>query len=177
MNGPGVPDKQQPEGVRVPHWVTPLYLTLLFLLLHVALPWGLSLLSTRYGWENGCPGSWNLLALVLVIAGIASTLWLIVQHYHASPITFLEMRPGEKLVTPGFYTYSRNPMYLSELAFWLGWVLFYGSLTVLAGLLAWFLFFNFYAVPYEERDLETRFGDTYCQYKQMVPRWLGLPRH
>jgi protein-S-isoprenylcysteine O-methyltransferase Ste14 len=31
-------------------------------------------------------------------------------------------------------------------------------------------------VRWEERDLETRFGDTYRAYKAQVPRWLGLPR-
>jgi protein-S-isoprenylcysteine O-methyltransferase Ste14 len=74
------------------------------------------------------------------------------------------------------YGYSRNPMYLSELTFWFGWALFYGSLTVLAGWLLWFLAFNFAIVPYEEHDLERRFGDAYRQYKQMVPRWPGLHR-
>lgn len=167
--------KGQPEKFRLPHWMTPIFLTLLFLLVHVAAPWGLSLLSTRLGWVGGRPGKGNLLALILVGAGITCTLWLIIQHYRASPRSFLEFRPGEKLLTPGLYAYSRNPMYLFELTFWFGWAIFYGSLPVLIGFLAWFAFFNFVAVPYEERDLEARFGESYRQYKQMVPRWLGLP--
>jgi protein-S-isoprenylcysteine O-methyltransferase Ste14 len=31
-------------------------------------------------------------------------------------------------------------------------------------------------VPYEERDLEARFGEGYRQYKNTVPRWLGRVR-
>jgi protein-S-isoprenylcysteine O-methyltransferase Ste14 len=170
------PNKEPSKKARLPHWVTPIYLTALFLVVHVAAPWGLSLLSTRYGWVDGQPGLWNLLALVLVGVGIACTLWLIVQHYRASPGTFLEMAPGQKLLTPGPYAVSRNPMYVSELAFWFGWALFYGSLTVLIGFLLWFAAFNFAIVPYEERDLEARFGEAYRAYKAQVPRWLGLPR-
>jgi protein-S-isoprenylcysteine O-methyltransferase Ste14 len=168
--------KEQSKGTRFPHWLTPILLAVLFLVIHVAAPWGLSLLSTRYGWVDGRPGAWNLLALLLVAAGMAVTFWLIAQHYLASADTFLEMQPGQKLLTPGLYAFSRNPMYLSELAFWFGWALFYGSITVLGGFLLWFVMFNFEIVPYEERDLERRFGEAYRQYKQMVPRWLRLRR-
>ncbi len=173
MSTPEVPSSKQPKRARLPHWITPIYLTALFLLVHVAAPWGLSLLSTRHGWVDGGPGRWNLLALILVVAGIAGTLWMISLHYLASPNSFLEFRPTQRLLTPGPYAFSRNPMYLFELAFWFGWALFYGSIAVLIGFLLWFAMFNFVIVPYEERDLEARFGEAYRQYKKVVPRWLG----
>ncbi len=173
MSTPEVPGSKQPKRARLPHWITPIYLTALFLLVHVAAPWGLSLLSTRHGWVDGGPGRWNLLALMLVVAGIAGTLWMIALHYRASPGSFLELGPTQKLLTPGPYAFSRNPMYLFELAFWFGWALFYGSIAVLIGFLLWFAMFNFVIVPYEERDLEARFGEAYRQYKKVVPRWLG----
>jgi protein-S-isoprenylcysteine O-methyltransferase Ste14 len=97
-------------------------------------------------------------------------------HFRASPGLFLELRPGQQLLTPGPYAVSRNPMYLFELAFWLGWALLYGSLAVLLGFLFWVALFHFWAVPYEERDLEARFGEAYRAYKARVPRWLGVPR-
>ena len=54
----------------------------------------------------------------------------------------------------------------------LGWALFYGSVSILVGaVLAWILF-NFVVVPREERDLEARFGESYLEYKNRVPRWL-----
>lgn len=31
-------------------------------------------------------------------------------------------------------------------------------------------------VRYEEPGLEKRFGEMYTRYKQVVPRWLPLPR-
>ena len=39
-----------------------------------------------------------------------------------------------------------------------------------------FATFHFVIVPWEERDLEARFGAAYRAYKARVPRWLGLHR-
>ena len=174
-----IPDKKlkgQSKRIRFPTWLTPIYLTALFLLAHVAAPWGLSLLLTRYGWQDGRPGPWNLLALVLVIAGITCTIWLLTLHFIASPRSFLELGTTQKLLTSGPYSFSRNPMYLFELAFWCGWALFYGSIAILIGFLLWFVLFNFVAIRFEERDLEARFGEVYRAYKAQVPCWLGLHR-
>ena len=175
-NAPKIPNKESSKRVHLPRWMTPILLLMLFLLVHVTAPWGLSLLSTRYGWVNERPGTWNLLALLPVVIGIACTVWLIVLHFSASQQSFLEWQPGQKLITPGLYAFSRNPMYLCELVFWFGWALFYGSLTVLIGFLLWFVLFNFVIVPWEERDLEARFGEAYRAYKAQVPRWLRLTR-
>jgi protein-S-isoprenylcysteine O-methyltransferase Ste14 len=175
VTGP-VPNRVQTKSSHFPHWLTPIILAVLFLLVHVAAPWALSLLSTRYGWTDGRPGPGNLLALIPVGVGVAATVWLIVLHYRASPRSFLEFKRGEKLLTPGPYAFSRNPMYLFELVFWFGWALFYGSLAVLIGFLLFLAILNFVILPYEERDLEARFGDAYLEYKQSVPRWLGQIR-
>jgi protein-S-isoprenylcysteine O-methyltransferase Ste14 len=65
-------------------------------------------------------------------------------------------------------------MYLAELALWLGWALFYGSVAVFIALLvlgAWVSFI----LPREERALEAKFGAVYRAYRARVPRWLGMP--
>jgi protein-S-isoprenylcysteine O-methyltransferase Ste14 len=177
MSTSGIPDKAPPQKAPLPHWLGGLILTFAFLLLHIAAPWGLSLLAARHGWVDGRPGPWNLIALLPVAAGIGGTLWIIALHFRASPDSLLELHPGRKLLTPGPYAFSRNPAYLFELAFWLGWTLFYGSLAVLIGFLLWFGLFKFVLVPSEERDLEARFGQAYLEYKRRVPRWLALRRH
>ena len=61
---------------------------------------------------------------------------------------------------------------MAALILWLGWTLFYGSMAVLIGVVVGCLLMNFIIVPYEERCLEARFGDTYRQYKRTVPRWI-----
>jgi protein-S-isoprenylcysteine O-methyltransferase Ste14 len=85
-------------------------------------------------------------------------------------------RTPKYLLVAGPYTWTRNPMYLAEMALWIGWALFYGSSGVLIGLLVLWAVMNFMVVPFEERDLEARFGDSYLRYKQRVPRWLGKAR-
>jgi protein-S-isoprenylcysteine O-methyltransferase Ste14 len=46
-------------------------------------------------------------------------------------------------------------------------------MAALMASVAWFVFFNFYAMPNEERILEAHFGDVYREYKKKVPRWFG----
>ena len=80
------------------------------------------------------------------------------------------------LLTKGPYRYSCNPIYLAELAIWLGWMAFYGSF-VLAGVFAVMaLLIGPVIVPREERGLEVRFGDAYREFRRTTPRWLGKTR-
>jgi protein-S-isoprenylcysteine O-methyltransferase Ste14 len=79
------------------------------------------------------------------------------------------------LMIGGPYAFSRNPMYVGELALWLGLAVLYGSPTVLAGFAVWVAVMRRLAVR-EEVGLEAAFGDLYRRYKARVPRWIGLPR-
>jgi protein-S-isoprenylcysteine O-methyltransferase Ste14 len=145
-------------------------------LAHGVLPWAISLLSPRYGWTEGIPGSWNMLGLGLVLGGAILMVWIMILHLRHTP------EHVELSFTPSYvlrnspYAVTRNPMYTAEVALWLGWALFYGSLVVLAGCGALWTAMNFGAVPREERALEARFGQSYLEYKATVPRWLGRVR-
>jgi protein-S-isoprenylcysteine O-methyltransferase Ste14 len=140
------------------------------------LPWGVSLLASYHGWIDGRPSVGNLLGLIPVLVGTAGLLWSLALHSAQSP-EGIELRLDKSyLLTRGPYAYSRHPMYLSELTLLLGWVIFFGSVAVLAAFLAWLALFAFFAVPVEERTLEAHFGEAYRAYKARVPRWLGLPR-
>ena len=148
----------------------------LALLVWGILPWAISLLGDRYGWNAGRPGFWNLLGIIPALVGAAGILWGISAHTtHSS--RGVDMEPDKDyLLRSGLYAYSRNPMYLTELILMLGWVIFYGSIAVLIAFVAWALFFNFYQIPMEERIIEAHFGDTYREYKRRVPRWFGKVR-
>jgi protein-S-isoprenylcysteine O-methyltransferase Ste14 len=66
-------------------------------------------------------------------------------------------------------------MYVSELALWLGWAIFYAHVGVLIGFMILFAALV-PSVRYEERVLDARFGEAYRTYRSRVPRWLGA-RH
>jgi len=77
------------------------------------------------------------------------------------------------LVVDGPYQISRNPMYVSGLIVWVGWVLFYGSPVVFAAFSLLWVLFSLRVIPHEESLLEGLFGDEYLAYKRTVRRWLG----
>jgi protein-S-isoprenylcysteine O-methyltransferase Ste14 len=143
-------------------------------LAHGVLPWAMSLLSRRAGWNASGPGLLNVLGVVPVGLGIAGLGWIMVVASVESPRR-IELRSAAFLMTGGPYAFSRNPMYVSELTLWLGWGMFYGSVGVLIGF-GILLVALVASVPYEERVLEARFGEAYRTYRNAVPRWLGRRR-
>jgi protein-S-isoprenylcysteine O-methyltransferase Ste14 len=97
-------------------------------------------------------------------------------HVAHAPAGFEWKLAQNYLLRGGPYSFTRHPMYLSELTLMRGWVLFHGSLAVLAGFLVAWAQFSFINMPLEERALEARFGDAYRHYKRRVPRWFGRTR-
>lgn len=143
-------------------------------LAHGVAPWAISQLSRRLGWESSSPGTWNFLGLVPIALGIIGLVWIMVAASVESPKR-IELRSAAFLMTRGPYSFSRNPMYVSELTLWLGWAVFYGSVGVLIGFVI-LLAALIASVRYEERVLEERFGNAYRAYKSKVPRWFGRQR-
>lgn len=177
MNLAEIPESKPSNRVTVPRWMAillALFVCLIVIpLAHGAVPWAISKLAHRYGWVHGSPGFWNLLGLIPV--GVATALListLIIGIAHAPKAVRLGLVPSV-LITDGPYRFTRNPMYVAELASWLGWALFFGSLAVFLGFIALLLVVNLVLVPREERTLEAAFDPTYLQYKNSVPRWLG----
>ena len=123
-----------------------------------------------------------MLALLLGLApvgfGVAVLAWVMVfgfsQRRDVPERVPLDWSPAI-LMTGGPYAVSRHPMYVGELALWLGWTILYGSIPVLIGFAVLGAVVARLA-PREERALEAKFGDVYRQYKARVPRWLGVAR-
>ena len=80
--------------------------------------------------------------------------------------------PPKILIGIGLYKYVRNPMMLGVWCVLLGEAVF--SLSV--GLFLWFLIFfagSLIIIPlWEEVGLYRRFGESYLEYKNQVPRWV-----
>ncbi len=140
------------------------------------LPWAISLLTPRYVWIEGRLSIWNIPGLLPVLIGTIGLLWGVAVHSAASPPGIEWELDKSYLLMRGMYAYSRHPMYLSELILLFGWIIFYGSVALLIAFIAWYIFFNYYAMPQEERILEAHFGEAYREYKNKVPRWFGKIR-
>ena len=173
MNRPSQHTRAPARRRRLPRWIALILTPVVLVLGHVAVPHQLSLLSARHGWVHGEPGWLNLLGVIPIAAGAAFLVWSFRLHFVAVRDSF-EMEGSQNyLVLGGPYRFTRNPIYLFGMLIWLGWIIFYGSVAVLAGTVIIWGSVALLVVPWEERNLEARFGETYLQYKHSVPRWLG----
>ncbi len=82
----------------------------------------------------------------------------------------------EVLVCSGPFRYTRNPLYVANLAILLGMTVAGGArgsavVALLCGLVIYTLI-----VLHEEQRLEEELGQPYLDYKSQVPRWFPLPR-
>lgn len=82
--------------------------------------------------------------------------------------------PPRALVTSGMYRFSRNPMYVGVLAAIFGQALWFRSRDAAIYGIVVGLMFQIAIVLYEEPRLTKVFGEEYLEYKQRVPRWIGL---
>ena len=141
---------------------------------YVGGPLRVSRKGRRRGWTKGRPGRANVLGLIPVGAGAAFIAWAALGHYRKSPDEARLTPTPDYLVTEGPYAITRNPMYVGGAAMWAGWSLFFGNLRVAASGLGWFLAINRWGIPFEERMLQRKFGDTYEDYRRRVPRWIAV---
>ena len=72
-----------------------------------------------------------------------------------------------KLVTRGLFSIVRNPMYLGEVLWTLGWALMWGSTIGILLLPLWWAGMLLF-VMLEEEDLERCLGEPYCAYRGRV---------
>ena len=80
--------------------------------------------------------------------------------------------PPKRLVTRGFYRYTRNPMYVASLTLVAGWAILFQAPLLLAYAAGLFLFFSLFIKLYEEPRMAREFGDDYAAYSARVGRWL-----
>lgn len=79
----------------------------------------------------------------------------------------------EGIVTTGIYKWTRNPMYLGHLIFLSGLTLLTRSPIALAAVSSVIPWYN-ERVRKDEERLEKKFGATYVEYRDRVPRWIGV---
>ncbi len=76
---------------------------------------------------------------------------------------------NEKFVPRGPYRYVRNPIYFGVVSVLLGGSALLGSTVLFFWGLLVALWFWFFLIPFEERELRVLFGSTYENYQKQVP--------
>jgi protein-S-isoprenylcysteine O-methyltransferase Ste14 len=138
---------------------------------HVAVPVVLARRTRRLAVQASTPV--RLAGLTSLVGGLAGLIWSLSQHFEAVPEGGYKMAlTPDYLLQSGPYRYSRNPMYVGELAMWGGWSLLLRSPTV-AGTAVLLGLGMSRAVALEEAALATHFGKTWEAYAAQTPRWLG----
>ena len=86
------------------------------------------------------------------------------------------LNSNHQLVTSGPYRVVRHPIYTSMLCLFLGTGVMIAPLPLLALAATFFLADTEIRVRLEERLLESRFGDTYADYRRGVPAYIPFLR-
>jgi len=83
--------------------------------------------------------------------------------------------PKDKVITKGVYSISRNPMYIGLILMQIGLGIICSSWLYLLLTLVLLILLN-ENLSAEERYCLYRYGDSYREYRNKTPRWLGIPK-
>lgn len=162
-----------PAACRLPRWLAVCLWSLGIAAFHIVLPWVISRSAVRYEWRHGHRSPLNVPSLLSVAIGLAVIVWALAEHFVQGPQGYEFSATPSYLIRSGPYHYTRNPMYLAALLIWVGWSFFYGSITLLIVSAAIWILLEFIIIPFEERRLTARFGQSYLAYQVRVARWIG----
>jgi protein-S-isoprenylcysteine O-methyltransferase Ste14 len=126
-------------------------------------------LTTHQDWPGWVLPVPSVIGLVLVIiTGAAS--FLVVANLALKGFGAPGIALSTKLAVDWLYAWTRNPMVLAGLAFFLSLgIWFQSALFVFWVLILFAPSILFFVKVYEERELEIRFGASYLEYKSRTP--------
>lgn len=110
----------------------------------------------------------DLAAWMLILSGEGLRIWGVGYIGRKSRSSDIH---AARLVTEGPYAYTRNPLYLGGFLMTMGLSLLTGSVWIMAGCAAYWVFVYRPIIHAEEQFLAQAFGPTYDAYRRAVPRW------
>lgn len=119
----------------------------------------------------GEPAWMDPVGLVLIGAGVTLAITAALT-FRAAGTNVNPTKPATTVVGHGPFRFTRNPMYLSLAAVYLGGVVMLNSLWPLMLLPITIWVIRTQIIAREEAYLERKFGATYLDYKKRVRRWL-----
>lgn len=109
------------------------------------------------------------LGAIFLGVGTLGAAWCAVAFYLRGGGFPIALCPPKRRVRAGPYGFSRHPLYLSFVAYFLGWGLIVRSPLAVAIASFIMLILSLYALFHEERVLIRRFGKEYEDYRREVP--------
>lgn len=116
-----------------------------------------------YGWIN------FIVAVPLIVTGLALATWSVWVQFTLGRGTPSPMMPTQRLIVEGPYAYCRNPMSLGVIVFYLGVVVWVGSVSAAGLTLTFSALLIMYDKLIEEKELEEKFASEYLEYKRKTP--------
>ena len=83
--------------------------------------------------------------------------------------------PLDEPITKGVFRISRNPIYLSGFLLYTAIGIATESWIILLCAILWVVLFHV-VLPSEEHFLLEKYGDSYREYINKTPRWIGFPK-
>lgn len=114
----------------------------------------------------------RIVGALIILLGFALSGWCVLLFARVGQGTLAPWDPTRSLVAVGPYRYVRNPMISGVALMLFGGALFFGSLLLSLWAFAFVMINHIYFVLSEEPGLESRFGESYHNYKANVPRWV-----
>jgi protein-S-isoprenylcysteine O-methyltransferase Ste14 len=108
-------------------------------------------------------------ALVAAWVGLSAAA---IFRFRRAGTSMIPTRPTTAFVIAGPYRFTRNPMYLSLAALYLGLTGLFDTMWPLVLFPFVIVAMSQFVIAREERYLETKFGDAYRAYTARVRRWI-----
>jgi protein-S-isoprenylcysteine O-methyltransferase Ste14 len=112
------------------------------------------------------------LGMILIVLGLIPAMVSIGQFFAVGTQVHPTSKTNNKLVTSGFFAFTRNPMYLGLIVFSLGAAVWFGRPLMYLAPLFVFMIANWAFIPFEEAKMRRQFGDAFDAYTRRVRRWL-----
>ncbi|MBN1365751.1 MAG: isoprenylcysteine carboxylmethyltransferase family protein [Syntrophaceae bacterium] len=109
--------------------------------------------------------------LITIWCSAVLAIWCMILMFLFGKGSPLVTSAPQKILNRNIYAYVRNPMMWSLIFVVLGQALMYGQLILFAWLITLSRILHLVVVNYEEPQLERRFGESWKEYCQKVPRW------
>ncbi len=112
------------------------------------------------------------IGMVLIVLGLVPPVVSIAQFFAVGTQVHPTSKTNNKLVTTGFFAFTRNPMYLGLTVFSLGAAIWFGRPLMYLAPLGVFIIANWVFIPYEEAKMRRQFGEAFDAYARRVRRWI-----